>query len=129
MRTTKRYITLIEIIIVMLLITIISGSVAYKVKKGLDHGKAFKTHEAIQKIKLILDLELNKTPGKRALIEKNWMSYIKKSPLTEDPKRLEKDGWGEDYKVAITKSRSGAFNIKVTSKAYLNGHYDTLFEG
>ncbi len=39
----RRYITLIEIMIVMFLIALITGVLAYNYRGSLDEGKAFKT--------------------------------------------------------------------------------------
>ena len=53
----KRYITLVEMMIVMFLIAMITGVIAYNYTGSLEEGKAFKTKAGIQKIETILALE------------------------------------------------------------------------
>ena len=55
----RRYITLIEIMIVMFLIALITGVVAYNYRGSLDEGKAFKTRAAIDKLETILNLKVS----------------------------------------------------------------------
>lgn len=109
----RRYITLIEIMIVMFLIALITGVIAYNYRGSLEEGKAFKTRAAIEKIQTILSLEIANHPEKKANITSEWKNIIEKSPLVHDPKALEKDGWGEEYQVEINPDTDA---IQVTSK-------------
>lgn len=111
----KRYVTLIEMMIVMFLIALITGVVAYNYRGSLDEGKAFKTRAAIEKIETILNLEVAKNPALRDDIVSNWQNVIGNSPLVHDPKALTTDGWGEGYQVSVD-NESGA--IKVASRKY-----------
>ena len=72
----RRFVTLIEIMIVMFLIALITGVIAYNYRGSLDEGKAFKTSAAIDKIETILNLEIAKNPALRDNISNNWKELI-----------------------------------------------------
>lgn len=121
----RRYITLIEIMIVMFLIAIITGVIAYNYRGSLDEGKAFKTATAIQKVETILNMEVARNPASASGMSTEWVKYVEASPLVHDPRALTVDGWGERYDVNV--DESGV--VKVTSKRleeYRNTHH-TLF--
>lgn len=111
----KREITLIEIMIVMFLIALITGVIAYNYRGTLEEGKAFKTKAAIEKIETILSLDLANNPSKKDGISTNWKGIIEGSPLVHDSKALTRDGWGDEYQVSIDSNND---NIVVTSKKY-----------
>jgi type II secretory pathway pseudopilin PulG len=95
----KRQITLIEIMIVMFLIAMIIGVVAYNYQGSLDEGKAFKTKTSIEKIKTILTLAISDNPRLADDIDSHWKEIIKQSPMVQNAKDLQRDGWGDDYEV------------------------------
>lgn len=97
----RRFVTLIEMMIVMFLIALIMGVIAYNYQGSLEKGKAFKTEVAIEKIKTILTLYLAENPDARDNISTEWETIIKKSPLVQDKNSLLKDGWGQPYQVRI----------------------------
>lgn len=106
----KQFVTLIEMMIVMFLIALITGVVAYNYRGTLDEGKAFKTKAGIEKIENILTLALAEDS---TLDVDDWKEIIKKSPLVQNPDALIKDGWGDEYDV----TRSAATgNITVRSQ-------------
>jgi general secretion pathway protein G len=111
----RRFVTLIEIMIVMFLIALITGVIAYNYRGSLDEGKAFKTKAGMSKIETILNLELAKNPGLRDEISNNWYEIVATSPLVHDPKSLAIDGWGEPYQVSIDPETQA---IVVTSKKF-----------
>lgn len=92
----KRFITLIEMMIVMFLIAMITGVIAYNYTGSLEEGKAFKTKNGIEKIHTILDLYLATNPGADI---SNWKSIVEDSPLVKNSKELILDGWGKEYTV------------------------------
>ena len=53
----KNFLTLLEIMIVIALITIIGGVLGYNMKGSLEKGKAFKTEQAIKQIDDILSVQ------------------------------------------------------------------------
>ena len=111
----KRCITLIEMMIVMFLIALITGVVAYNYRGSLDEGKAFKTKTGIEKLETILNLEVAKHPQYRDNIAAEWQKIVIASPLVHDPKALLKDGWGEDYQVNVNQESD---SITVHSKKF-----------
>lgn len=112
----KRYITLIEIMIVMFLIALITGVIAYNYRGSLDEGKAFKTRAAIEKLETILNLKISEDPNLQESITSPqvWQDIIKHSPLVSSSNALLKDGWGGDFTVSIDSSGI----LKVSSQKY-----------
>jgi general secretion pathway protein G len=109
----KNYITLIEIMIVMFLIALITGVLAYNYRGSLDQGKVFKTKAAIEKLETILNLSVAEDPSLSDSIEENWKVVIKNSPLVKNADDLIKDGWGKEYRV----ERNSDGQIEVYSEA------------
>jgi type II secretory pathway pseudopilin PulG len=109
----KRYITLMEIMIVMVLIALVMGVIAYNARGSLDEGKKFKTRQGIERIETILNLEVAKDPTKLSTITTGWEDILKSSPLVKDAGQLAVDGWGEKYTVTVTDNV-----IEVTSTHY-----------
>ncbi|MEI8364842.1 MAG: hypothetical protein WCF65_00330 [Parachlamydiaceae bacterium] len=110
----RRFMTLIEIMIVMFLIALITGVIAYNYRGSLDEGKVFKTKTAIEKVEAILNLQAAKDPEFTNNVQSKWKETIANSPLVRDPKSLIYDGWGEEYQVNA--DENGV--IHVESKKY-----------
>lgn len=121
----RRFVTLIEMMIVMFLIALITGVIAYNYRGSLDEGKAFKTKAGIEKLETILNLEVSKNPQIANQITSKWQEIILTSPLVHDPKSLIRDGWGEEYQVNV--DDDGA--IRVSSKRFeeYRSTHQTLF--
>lgn len=114
MRIIRRaYITLIEMMIVMFLIALITGVIAYNVKGSLDQGKVFKTKVGMEKVETILNLAIANDPDLGSHIKENWKAVVKTSPLVQNPDSLIKDGWGNDYDVNYDDGK-----VTVRSEAY-----------
>lgn len=111
----KSYVTLIEIMIVMFLIALITGVIAYNYRGALDQGKVFKTKAGIERLETILNLQISEHPEFAEGVENDWESIVRRSPLVKDPDNLIKDGWGEKYKVTVDR---GA--VKVSSERLEN---------
>lgn len=122
----RRYVTLIEMMIVMFLIALITGVVAYNYRGSLDEGKAFKTSTGIQKLETILNLEVAKNPESRDRIASNWKDVVKSSPLVQDSSALEKDGWGADYQVSVDPD-SGAIKVDSANLREYRNKNQSLF--
>lgn len=101
MKIKRRYVTLIEMMIVMFLIALIIGVIAYNYRGSLDEGKAFKTKVGIEKLETILNLRAAEEPGVMDHIENEWKRVVIESPLVQNPSALIKDGWGYEYKVSV----------------------------
>ena len=106
----RRFITLIEMMIVMFLIAMITGVIAYNYTGSLEEGKAFKTKAGIEKIHTILDLHLAIHPEDRDSIDSGWKDIVQNSQLVKNEKDLMMDGWGGDYQVG--RDQNGDIEIK-----------------
>lgn len=114
-RKTKRPITLIEIMIVIVLIGIVGGALAYNMRGSLEKGKAFKTEQTIARVKDILEFECAKGV-QLSDITNNWITIVSTNPLGNGVK-LTKDGWNEDLQVSVSGD-----SLSVTSHK-LNAYY------
>jgi prepilin-type N-terminal cleavage/methylation domain-containing protein len=94
----KRAVTLIEIMIVILLIGLIGGALAFNMRGSMDEGKIFKTKQNISRIEDILTLAAASTGESESEIAKNWEWHVKKSPLAKGEETT-KDGWNTKFKV------------------------------
>jgi general secretion pathway protein G len=111
-RIKKRYITLIEIMIVMFLIALIMGVLAYNYQGSLEQGKVFKTKAAIDRLETILNLAVAEEPGLISHISQDWESVVDHSPLVHNPKDMKYDAWGFRYRVEVDQEG----HIQVTSE-------------
>lgn len=106
----KRPVTLIEIMIVILLIGLIGGALAYNMRGSLDQGKAFKTEQNISRAYDILMMKCAEGESLDAIVEKPG-DFLKNSPLVKDAEKLLVDGWG----APMTCTKDGD-DIKITSE-------------
>lgn len=121
----RRFVTLIEMMIVMFLIALITGVLAYNYRGTLEEGKAFKTRAGIEKLETILNLSASENPGLLDDIHSHWKEAVKKSPIVQNPNALIKDGWGDEYQVEVENGE-----IKVTSRKYeeYKRSHETMFD-
>jgi general secretion pathway protein G len=124
----KRFITLVEMMIVMFLIAMITGVIAYNYTGSLEEGKAFKTRNAMTKIQNVLSMHLATKPEDLENVETQWKGYIKLSPLVKSARDLEKDGWGGDYKVTTDTETGEIIIISDKYDNYLKGKKGTMFD-
>jgi general secretion pathway protein G len=110
----KRFITLVEMMIVMFLIAMITGVIAYNYTGSLDEGKAFKTKAGIDKIRTVLDLHLAMHPEDRDHVSSQWQAIVGQSQLVKNANELVKDGWGDEYKVSTDNNN----DIEIHSEKY-----------
>lgn len=110
----RRFVTLIEMMIVMFLIALITGVVAYNYRGSLEEGKAFKTKAGIEKLSTILNLAMADSPDLE-LGGNGWQEYIRQSPLVQDANSLMRDGWGNIYRVEVDQD---AHVVTITSEKY-----------
>lgn len=109
----KRFITLIEIMIVMFLIALITGALAYRFSGALEKGYAFKTKANMERLDAILNLAIAEDPSLLTDISSKWPGIVESSPLVKDPKSLERDGWGDLFDVSAPEGQ-----IQINSKKY-----------
>lgn len=114
-KTTRHFITLIEIMIVMTLIAMILGVVAYNYQGALEEGRAFETKANISKITTILTLRVANDPSAVDDLASKWKDYVKASPLAANPDKMVNDGWGEPFKVSVDQLEDGSNVISVKS--------------
>ena len=128
-KVKKRHVTLIEMMIVMFLIAMIIGVIAYNYQGSLDEGKAFKTKTGMEKVKTILMLRVSENQEYLNGIETNWKDYVRQSPLVQNPESLIKDGWGHEYRVGPV-NKDGQDEIEIQSQSYntyLSKHPTSMF--
>lgn len=116
----KRSITLIEIMIVMMLIGLIGGALAFNMRGSMDQGRVFKTEQNQMRIHDILMLEAAKGDSLVAVVE-DWETRVLKSPLANQGKDILLDGWKQKFSVSIQDDDE----IKVSSvklEEYKNKH-------
>lgn len=119
----RRFITLVEMMIVMFLIAMITGVIAYNYTGSLEEGKAFKTKAGIEKIRTVMDLYIATHPGERNV---DWKEVLKKSQLVKNPNDLMKDGWGNEYEVSL--DHDGQLEIKSTKYDQYRASKGSLFD-
>ncbi len=123
-RLKKRCITLIEMMIVMFLIAMITGVIAYNYTGSLEEGKAFKTKNGIEKIKTIVDLHMATNASEDL---SNIKTVIQNSPLVKNSDELLKDGWGQPYRFD-TDEKGDLIVISDKYNEYLNKGKGSLFK-
>ena len=113
MKTKKRFITLIEIMIVIFLISLIGGVIGYNMKGSLEKGKAFKTEQAMNQLDDIFQLEAAKGELTYKQIVADPRAVLDKSGLVKNPEELLKDGWNHSF---VIKTSNDGFEF--LSKKY-----------
>ena len=114
MKRKKRSLTLLEIIIVIFLITLITGAIGYNMKGALDKGRAFRTEQAKEQLSNLLLICLEEGETGEAIL-KNPAGMLRKYGLAKDPNKLVQDGWGHPFEIRIHKNRR-EFIIKSNSQ-------------
>lgn len=110
MRTKKRTLTLLEIMIVIFLITLITGAIGYNMKGTLDKGRAFRTEQGIEQLKDLLYISLAEGEKVEEIL-KNPGDVIKKYGFAKNPKKILEDGWGDAYQLSYDSIRK-TFSVK-----------------
>ena len=113
---TKRTLTLLEIMIVIFLITIITGAIGYNMKGALEKGKIFRTERAKEQLREIILLRLAEG-HEMADILKELPKHIEESGLAKDPNALVKDGWGVAFEFKASRARDDVEVISQKLKA------------
>jgi type II secretory pathway pseudopilin PulG len=93
----KRAITLLEIMIVIFLIALIGGVVGYNMKGSMDKGKAFKTKEAMSRVKEILYLVASENNQDVKEVIADPGKFLEKSGIVKNVDALLVDGWGKKF--------------------------------
>jgi type II secretory pathway pseudopilin PulG len=101
MKKVKRPVTLIEIMIVILLIGLVGGALAFNMRGSLDQGKVFKTEQTLLRIHDALMMEAAKGDLSMDSIAENWQSIAKQSPFFKKGFDYSKDAWNKSISVKI----------------------------
>lgn len=104
MKKKKRAVTLIEILVVILLIGLISGALAFNMKGSMNEGKIFKTKHNKEKVYDILSIELAKGEKTEEAIVTEWEDLVKASPLAKGEETTF-DGWKKKFTVKYEKEK------------------------
>ena len=121
----KRALTLLEIMIVVLLITLITGVISYNMKGTLDKGKAFRTQRAMEQLHELLYLRQAETNKSLKSIIDNRKEELKNIDLVKNADNFLKDGWGEDFEITLKSNAKKGDEIIISSKRfsqYQNDH-------
>lgn len=114
MKREKRALTLMEIMIVIFIITIITGAIGYNMKGSLDRGRAFKTEQAQAQLHDLLLICLEEG-GKPLEIAEDPKKYLKKYNLAKNPETIVQDGWGNEFQITYNKKEN---DFEIASNAY-----------
>jgi type II secretory pathway pseudopilin PulG len=113
MKKKKHPLTLLEIMIVIFLITLITGVVGYNMRGSVEKGKQFKSKQAAAMLADQLELymaERGVTP-EQAIASKE--EAIAEMGLVKDPTQILHDGWGEPFQVSYEENQ-----FRITSSHY-----------
>jgi type II secretory pathway pseudopilin PulG len=99
-RKTKRAITLLEIMIVILLIGLVGSVIGYNMKGSLDEGRAFKSEQGATRVREILLLEVAKGADINEVVG-NPSKYLSSSGFIKDVQKTLQDGWGVTYEIKV----------------------------
>jgi prepilin-type N-terminal cleavage/methylation domain-containing protein len=118
----KRAVTLIEIMIVILLIGLIGGALAFNMRGSMDKGRVFKSEQNAARVYDALMMAY--AEGSFELSQHNNKAKIKeilgKSPLIKDPAKIIKDAWGEDLKIELKDDELQVYSEK--AKTWADAH-------
>lgn len=116
MHKKKRSFSLLEIIIVIFLITLITGAVGYNMKGALDRGRAFRTEQAKEQLEDLLLMCFEEERNADQIIAQPGM-YLKRYGLAKNPDKLIQDGWGVPFDISFNRKDR---TFKASSKALSN---------
>lgn len=112
MKKKKRSLTLLEIMIVIFIITLITGAIGYNMRGTLDRGRAFRTEQGKEQLHdLLLICLASEDKVDAETIAKKPAVYLQRSGLAKDPNRLILDGWKNPFTITVTKDKSD-FDIR-----------------
>ncbi len=105
---------MLEIMIVIFLITLITGAIGYNMKGTLDRGRAFRTEQAKAQLHdlLLICMEEGVKPDELA---KEPAANLKKYNLAKNSEKIVQDGWGSNFVIQYIQSKN---DFKITSPAY-----------
>ena len=114
----KRALTLLEIMIVILLITLITGVISYNMKGTLDKGKAFRTERAMEQLSEMLYLRQVETSKSLKDIVDNRVKELKEMELVKNADNFLRDGWGEPFEVTYKQTAKRPEEVEIVSPRF-----------
>lgn len=118
-KTVKRFVTLIEVLVVMALIAVLATVLGFNIQASMDKGKAFSTEQNMSTITKAISLYISEHPDEIDHIESDWQSIVSQSPLVGNSKAVIRDGWGNIFRVQVdTDDVDGDARVMVISEAY-----------
>lgn len=93
---SRRPITLIEILVVITIIGIITGALAFNARGALDQGKAFASQEKKRQIEQVLQFAMDQEELSLQETIAQAPKIVKSSPLLQGESIL-KDAWGYPF--------------------------------
>ena len=119
----KRAFTLLEVMIVILLITLITGAIGYNMKGTLEKGKAFRSERAQEQLHdLLLYAYENSEDKDMEAIANNLLGSLKSTGLAKNPKELLNDGWGVPFEVKVDQHKADFIVHSQKLKNYNDSH-------
>lgn len=117
MRKKKKALTLLEIIIVIFLITLITGAIGYSMKGSLDKGRVFKTQTAMQQLRDLFLMAVAEGQSGEDIV-KSPKEALKNLGLAKDPDKLVVDGWGVPFEITYNKRKNDFTIVSKEFNAY-----------
>ena len=115
--TAKRYVTLIEMMVVIAIISLLLGALAWNYGGVFESTKAENTNISMNKLRQVLELHLAHHPEDIDRIESDWQTIVSRSPLVDDSKKITKDGWGKTFVVRVEETDEGGARIIIISES------------
>ena len=112
----KRALTLIEMIVVLMLLTMITGALAYNYKGSLDTGKKFERKEMLSSINTILEIALAQGDIQSQNDADNWANIITKSPLVKNSADTIAKAQAIGFQVQYIQSGNSSATLTTTPK-------------
>ncbi|MBS0623841.1 MAG: type II secretion system protein [Verrucomicrobia bacterium] len=108
--------------IVILLIGLIGGALAFNMRGSLDQGKVFKTEQTQLRIHDILMLEYAKGDRSLAEIASNWQSVVRQSALIKQGSDALVDAWHKPFIIQVSEIDDDLLVKSTGLEAYHNKH-------
>lgn len=119
----KRAVTLIEIMIVILLIGMIGGALAFNMRGSMDKGRVFKSEQNATRVYDALMMEYAQGELFLPEIIENKEEILNKSPFLKEGAKLLSDGWGQQLSIEIQEDDLIVYSAK--AKSWEDAHKTT----
>lgn len=114
MKKKRANLSLIELMVCLVIISLVGIVLFRNVGRSLDEGKAFRSVEGAKQICYVLNMESVVQNKSSAELAADWEAIVLNSPYFGGGKAALKDGWGNTFEVGF----SAANGFQVRSRAY-----------